>query len=131
MLAVSGSDGVYARVFEVRPKGRYSKGGPRLAVDGFIPKLLLGLIKISESAADPEARGVVVKAIATLRQVGKIPESEDGSNLPPSKAADPTALAASITVLYKKAGANLVPEAAHPAIQYAARLAVNLLGAQL
>ncbi|KAG8735825.1 hypothetical protein FRC10_010102 [Ceratobasidium sp. 414] len=31
MLAVSGADGVYIRVFEVRPKGRYSKGGPRLA----------------------------------------------------------------------------------------------------
>ncbi|KAG8739952.1 hypothetical protein FRC10_004951 [Ceratobasidium sp. 414] len=31
MLAVSGADGVYVRVFEVRPKGRYSKGGPRLA----------------------------------------------------------------------------------------------------
>ncbi|KAG8678745.1 translational elongation factor EF-1 alpha, partial [Ceratobasidium sp. 394] len=96
----------------------------------FIPKLLPGLIKISESVADPEARGVVVKAIATLRQVGKIPESEDGSNLAPPKAADPTALAASIAVLYKKAGASPVPEAAHPAIQYAARLAVNLLGAR-
>ncbi|KAG8702694.1 translational elongation factor EF-1 alpha [Ceratobasidium sp. 394] len=96
----------------------------------FIPKLLPGLIKISESVADPEARGVVVKAIATLRQVGKIPGSEDGSNLLPPKAADPTALAASIAVLYKKAGANPVPEAAHPAIQYAARLAVKLPGAR-
>ncbi|KAG9091131.1 translational elongation factor EF-1 alpha [Ceratobasidium sp. 370] len=96
----------------------------------FIPKLLPGLIKISESVADPEARGVVVKAIATLRQVGKIPESEDGSNLPPAKAAEPAALAASITGLYKKAGASPVPEATHPAIQYAARLAVNLLGAR-
>ncbi|KAG8720660.1 translational elongation factor EF-1 alpha [Ceratobasidium sp. 395] len=96
----------------------------------FIPKLLPGLIKIAESVADPEARGVVQRAIATLRQVSKIPEPEDGSNLPPVKAADPTALAASISVLYKKAGASPVPEAAHPAIQYAARLAVNLLSAR-
>ncbi|KAG9125550.1 translational elongation factor EF-1 alpha [Ceratobasidium sp. 392] len=96
----------------------------------FIPKLLPGLIKISESVADPEARGVVVKAIATLRQVGKIPESDDGSNLPEVKTADPTALAASISQLYKKAGASPVPEAAHPAIQYAARLSVNLLSAR-
>ncbi|QRV90460.1 hypothetical protein RhiJN_18478 [Ceratobasidium sp. AG-Ba] len=29
MLAVSGADGVYVRVFEVRPKGRYSTGGPQ------------------------------------------------------------------------------------------------------
>ncbi|KAG8709148.1 translational elongation factor EF-1 alpha [Ceratobasidium sp. 394] len=75
----------------------------------FIPKLLPGLINISKSVADPEARGVIVKAIATLRQVGKIPGSEDGSNLPPPKAADPTALAPSITLLYKKAGVNPVP----------------------
>ncbi|KAG8717324.1 translational elongation factor EF-1 alpha [Ceratobasidium sp. 394] len=93
----------------------------------FIPKLLPGLTKISESVADPEARGVVVKAIATLRQLGTVPGSENGSNLPPPKAADPTALAASIAVLYKKAGANPVPEAAHPAIQYAARLAGALV----
>ncbi|KAG8717893.1 translational elongation factor EF-1 alpha [Ceratobasidium sp. 394] len=81
----------------------------------FILKLLPRLIKISESAACPKARGVVVKTIATLRQVDKIPESEDGSNLPPSKASDPTALAASSPVLYKKAGGNHIPEAAHPA----------------
>ncbi|KAG9076369.1 hypothetical protein FS749_011877, partial [Ceratobasidium sp. UAMH 11750] len=34
MLAVSGSDGVYVRVFEVRPKGHYSNGGPELAAGG-------------------------------------------------------------------------------------------------
>ncbi|KAG9074029.1 hypothetical protein FRC06_010986, partial [Ceratobasidium sp. 370] len=34
MLAVSGADGVYVRVFEVRPKGQYSKGGPRLSARG-------------------------------------------------------------------------------------------------
>ncbi|CAE6456130.1 unnamed protein product [Rhizoctonia solani] len=30
LLAVTGADGIFVRVFEVRPKGRYSKGGPRL-----------------------------------------------------------------------------------------------------
>jgi elongation factor 3 len=96
----------------------------------FIPKLLPGLIKISESVADPEARGVVIKAIATLRQVGKIAETDDGSSLPPPKLADPTAIAASISLLYKKANASPVPEAAHPAIQYAARITANLLHAR-
>ncbi|CAE6441985.1 unnamed protein product [Rhizoctonia solani] len=96
----------------------------------FIPKLLPGLIKIHEQVADPEARSVVAKAIATLRQVGKLEESEDGANLPPVKLTDPTAFAASISVQYKKSGANPVPEAAHPSIQYAARLAANLIAAR-
>ncbi|CUA74751.1 Breast carcinoma-amplified sequence 3 homolog [Rhizoctonia solani] len=30
LLAVTGADGIFARIFEVRPKGRYSKGGPCL-----------------------------------------------------------------------------------------------------
>lgn len=95
----------------------------------FIPKLLPGLIKIAEQVADPEARGVVNKAIATLRQVGKISADDDGSKLPPPKAADPAALAASIVAQYKKAGAN-PPDASHPAIAYAARLVANLVAAR-
>lgn len=94
----------------------------------FIPKLLPGLIKISEQVADPEARGVVVKAIATVRQVGKLSAEDDGSNLPPVKIAEPAALASAIVAQYKKAGAT--QDASNPAIQYAARLAVNLLSAR-
>ncbi|CAE6497990.1 unnamed protein product [Rhizoctonia solani] len=30
LLAVTGADGIFVRIFEVRPKGRYAKGGPRL-----------------------------------------------------------------------------------------------------
>ncbi|CAE6506498.1 unnamed protein product, partial [Rhizoctonia solani] len=30
LLAVTGADGIFVRIFEVRPKGRYSKGGPCL-----------------------------------------------------------------------------------------------------
>ena len=37
----------------------------------FLPKLLPGLIKVENTVADPEARGVVVKAIKTLREIGK------------------------------------------------------------
>ncbi|KAF8758730.1 Chromatin organization modifier domain [Rhizoctonia solani] len=96
----------------------------------FIPKLLPGLIKISEQVADPEARGVVNKAIATVRQVGKLSDTDDGSNLPPVKGTDPAAYAATISLQYKKSGANPVPEAAHPAVQYAARLAANLIAAR-
>jgi elongation factor 3 len=38
----------------------------------FIPKLLPGLIKMETTMADPEARGVVQRAIKTLRQVGAV-----------------------------------------------------------
>ncbi|KAJ1310597.1 hypothetical protein OPQ81_009128 [Rhizoctonia solani] len=30
LLAVTGADGIFVRIFEIRPKGRYSKGGPHL-----------------------------------------------------------------------------------------------------
>ncbi|KAG8688541.1 translational elongation factor EF-1 alpha [Ceratobasidium sp. 423] len=96
----------------------------------FVPKLLPGLIKIAEQVADPEARGVVAKAIATVRQVAKLSDTDDGTNLPPVKATDPAAFAASISAQYKKSGASPVPEAAHPSIQYAARLAANLIAAR-
>ncbi|KAG9078481.1 translational elongation factor EF-1 alpha [Ceratobasidium sp. UAMH 11750] len=84
---------------------------------------------ISESVANPAARGVAIKGIVIFRQVSKLLGSEDGSN-PLSKAADSITLAASITALHMKAGANPIPKAAHPAIQYAARLAVHPLGAR-
>jgi len=50
----------------------------------FLPKLLPGLLKVEQTVGDPEARGVVVKAIKTLRDTGKIGES-DGTDLPPLK----------------------------------------------
>jgi len=72
----------------------------------FLPKLLPGLIKIENSIGDPEARGVVGKAIATLRQVGELPEGSDGTNLPPLKSAEPASLASSLASVYKKFGAS-------------------------
>lgn len=92
----------------------------------FVPKLLPGLIKIQETVSDPEARGVVIKAIATLRQTAKVPEG-DGSNLPPLKMAEGHALAHSVIGIYKKAGASSIPDPHNITLGYAAELAANLV----
>ena len=92
----------------------------------FIPKLLPALIKVSETVADPEARGVVNRAIATLRSVGNVPEGEDGSNLGPAPKAEPAACAAAIVATYTKLGAT-APSAESPSIVYASTLAANLI----
>ncbi|CAO1636351.1 unnamed protein product [Sympodiomycopsis kandeliae] len=47
----------------------------------FLPKLLPGLIKMESAMADPEARSVVQRAIATLRSVGQV--EGDGSEVKP------------------------------------------------
>ncbi|GAC75832.1 protein containing adaptin N-terminal region [Moesziomyces antarcticus T-34] len=47
----------------------------------FLGKLLPGLIKIESTLADPEARGVVQRAIKTLREVGNV--TGDGSDVKP------------------------------------------------
>lgn len=96
-----------------------------LTVRPFIPKLLPGLIKIQDTVADPEARGVVVKAIATLRQVANVPTG-DGSDLPPLKVIEPAALAQSLVAIYKKAGAANV-SATGPVVVYASHLATTLV----
>lgn len=93
----------------------------------FIPKLLPGLIKVETTIGDPEARGVVGKAIATLRQVGEVPHG-DGSELPPHKAVESGPLAHSLIAIYKKFGA--APSVAHAAIIYASHLAAGLVNAK-
>jgi elongation factor 3 len=95
----------------------------------FVPKLLPGLIKIQDTVADPEARGVVVKAIATLRQTAKVPEG-DGSDLPPLKMADGPTLAKSVIEIYKKLGVSPVPSASNPLVSYTAQLAANLVNSR-
>lgn len=94
----------------------------------FIPKLLPGLIKIEGTIGDPEARGVVGKAINTLRQVGKIPADSDGTDVPPPRVVDPAALANSLVAIYKKQGvavsATSVPTA------YVSKLATALVYAK-
>jgi elongation factor 3 len=95
-----------------------------VTVRPFIPKLLPGLIKVEDTIGDPEARGVVGKAIATLRQIGEVPEG-DGSDLPPIKAADAGHLASSLIAIYKKSGAE--PSAADISAVYVSKLAANLV----
>ena len=97
-----------------------------VTVRPFIPKLLPGLIKIESVIGDPEARSVVARAIATLRQVGEVPTG-DGSDLPPVKKAEEKALASSLVGLYKKAGAAPVPSATNVAAIYLSQLAANLV----
>jgi len=84
----------------------------------FIPKLLPGLIKISETIADPEARGVVNRAIKTLREVAKIPEG-DGTDLPPPKIAEGPHLSTNLIGEFIKQKTAVVPDSDNRAIQYA------------
>ncbi|KAH9842397.1 P-loop containing nucleoside triphosphate hydrolase protein [Rhodofomes roseus] len=100
-----------------------------VTVRPFIPKLLPGLLKVETSIGDPEARSVVGRAIATLRQVGEIPDDNDGSDLPPLKTADEKQLAHSLIGIYKKAGAA-APSAGSIDVMYAANLAANLVHAK-
>ncbi|KAI0345053.1 hypothetical protein BDW22DRAFT_1405863 [Trametopsis cervina] len=100
-----------------------------VTVRPFIPKLLPGLLKVETTIGDPEARSVVGRAIATLRQVGDVPEG-DGSNLPPLKFADEKQLGHSLIAIYKKAGANPVPSVANVETIYASNLAANLVNAK-
>ncbi|KAF9009535.1 P-loop containing nucleoside triphosphate hydrolase protein [Cyathus striatus] len=95
-----------------------------ITVRPFIPKLLPGLIKVETTIGDPEARSVVARAIATLRQVGKIPEESDGTDLTPIKHADEKQLAHSLVAIYKKFGAEI--SAGNLDTMYAANLATNL-----
>ncbi|OCF62315.1 elongation factor 3 [Kwoniella mangroviensis CBS 10435] len=93
----------------------------------FLPRLLPGLIKTSETIADPEARSVANRAIATLRRIGKVPESSDGSDLPPLKIAEGPNLATNFVALIKKDGVSV--EQANPGIAYAGVLAASLVNA--
>ncbi|EKM56053.1 uncharacterized protein PHACADRAFT_257098 [Phanerochaete carnosa HHB-10118-sp] len=100
-----------------------------VTVRPFVPKLLPGLIKVESTIGDPEARGVVGRAIATLRQVGNVPTG-DGTDLPPLKLADEKQLAQSLIAIYKKLGANPVPSAGNAETIYASNLAMNLVNAK-
>jgi elongation factor 3 len=98
-----------------------------ITVRPFIPELLPGLIKVEKSIGDPEARGVVGRAIATLRQIGEVPAESDGSKLPELKTVKPTSLADGLIAVYKKHGADPLPTTADVSVVYASRLAANLV----
>jgi elongation factor 3 len=99
-----------------------------ITVRPFLPELLPGLIKVESSIGDPEARGIVGKAIATLRQVGEVPEG-DGTDLPPLKIAEPSQLTSGLSAVYRKLGAS-APELADATVIYVSHLAANLVNAK-
>ncbi|KAH0830366.1 polyketide synthetase [Lanmaoa asiatica] len=99
-----------------------------ITVRPFLPKLLPGLIKVETSIGDPEARGVVGKAIATLRQVGQVPDG-DGTDLPPLKVAEPSQLASALSAVYRKLGASAL-ELTDATVVYVSHLAANLVNAK-
>lgn len=96
------------------------------SVRPFLPKLLPGLIKIEGTVADPEARSVVQRAIATLRQVGNVPEGSDGSDLKPIEDAS---VKNSLILVNKELENNKIKST--PALTaYIAQLATNLTNAR-
>ncbi|EDR11215.1 uncharacterized protein LACBIDRAFT_293350 [Laccaria bicolor S238N-H82] len=98
-----------------------------VTVRPFLPSLLPGLLKVESAIGDPEARGVVARAIATLRQVGQVPEG-DGSDLPPLKHAEGGQLAHSLVQIYKKLGTEISP--GNLDTMYASALAANLVNSK-
>lgn len=94
----------------------------------FLPKLLPKLVKIEETVADPEARGVVGKAIKTLREVGKI--EGDGTDIPPAKVHTAKETAPVVIAAIKKANAQTQMSAESPLIVYIAELVASLLNAR-
>ena len=100
-----------------------------VTVRPFLPELLPGLLKVETTIGDPEARSVVGRAIATLRQVGEVPTG-DASDLPPLKQAESGQLAHSLISIYKKVGASPVPSIANEVTIYVSRLAANLANAK-
>jgi len=94
----------------------------------FLPQLLPRLIKTAETIADPEARTVANRAIATLRRIGKVPANSDGTDLPPLRIAEGPALATNLVALVKKNGGATV-EQSNPALLYTGVLSASLVNA--
>ena len=94
----------------------------------FIPKLLPGLLKIEETVADPEARGVVTRPIATLRPVANLPEG-DGTDPPPPKVIEPAHAARILEASYKAAG-GAVPALNTAEATYTTKLVANMMTAR-
>ncbi|PLW14842.1 hypothetical protein PCASD_15821 [Puccinia coronata f. sp. avenae] len=67
---------------------------------------LVQIIRKSETEVTgaPEPRGVINKAIATVRQVGNVPADSDGTNMPPLKKHSAANVAKAVLAAIKKAG---------------------------
>ena len=96
-----------------------------VTVRPFIPKLLPGLMKVETTIGDPEARAVVGKAIATLRQVGQVPAESDGSDLPALALPDEKQIASSLVAIYKKLGGAISSDSVE--VIYTSSLVKNLI----
>jgi len=94
----------------------------------FLPQLLPRLLKTFDTIADPEARAVAGRAIATLRRIGKVPEGSDGTDLPPLKIAEGPQLASEYVALFKKNGDQTVDQS-NPGLAYAGVLTASLVNA--
>ncbi|KAL7423178.1 translational elongation factor EF-1 alpha [Cryptotrichosporon argae] len=94
----------------------------------FLPQLLPKLIQIGETLADPEARAVANRAVATLRRIGKVPADSNGTDLPPLRINQGPELATNLVALVKKNGGAEV-EQAQPGLAYAGVLAASLANA--
>ncbi|PKI85021.1 translational elongation factor EF-1 alpha [Malassezia vespertilionis] len=90
----------------------------------FLPKLLPGLIKIETTMSDPEARSVIQRAIATLRQVGNV--TGDGSDAPPLLDVD----LAKTTELVKKQLEENKLSGPDTLVSYISQLVTNLANAR-
>jgi len=90
----------------------------------FVPKLLPGLIKLEEQVADPEARGVVARAIKTLQEVAKV--EGDGSNMPPPRVEDVSVVAKNLIKAVKKQNPTTGLTETSPLVIYISQLAANL-----
>lgn len=90
----------------------------------FVPKLLPGLIKLEEQVADPEARGVVARAIKTLQEVAKV--EGDGSNMPPPRVEDVSVVAKNLIKAVKKQNPSTGLTETSPLVIYISQLAANL-----
>ncbi|CAO1624533.1 unnamed protein product [Parajaminaea phylloscopi] len=90
----------------------------------FLPKLLPGLIKMETTMADPEARGVVQRAIATLRSVGQV--EGDGSDVKPLEDVDQKQ---SVELVKKETAAVKITGPA-ALVEYVGQLSTNLANAR-
>lgn len=90
----------------------------------FLPKLLPGLIKMESTMADPEARGVVQRAIKTLRQIGQV--EGDGSEVKPLDDVDIKQSASKLDEVLAKEGVK----GNKTVVAYIAQLVTNLANAR-
>lgn len=94
----------------------------------FLPQILPGLIKLEDQVADPEARGVVHRAIKTVQETAKV--EGDGSNCPAPRIQEPAPLAkAYVTCLHKAQPSSPIFDDS-PVVMYISELASALVNAR-